>query len=148
MVCPKCGQISRNNATVCALCGTPLKRERRGGALAIVLILALIAVIVGGAFLLPRLGVPLPDILAATATAEPAQVVPADEGEAQPEETPVATALPEPDPEDLLWRDAAQIQANQITVGTVDFNRVKACLNRSFYAVLERLHQFFDFRRA
>ena len=125
MVCPKCGQISRNNATVCALCGTPLKRERRGGALAIVLILALIAVIVGGAFLLPRLGVPLPDILAATATAEPAQVVPADEGEVAPEETPVATALPEPDPEDLLWRDAAQIQAaGQLALGLTEEGRV------------------------
>ena len=124
MVCPKCGQISRNKATVCALCGTPLKRERRGGALVAILILALVAVLVGGAILLPRLGVQLPGFPAASATAEPAQVVPAD-ADAAPEAEPVPTALPEPDPADLLWRDVKEIQAaGQLALGLTEEGRV------------------------
>lgn len=46
MKCPNCGQIARNNRTTCALCGAPLKKERRGlwtGVAVAVLLLAGVA---------------------------------------------------------------------------------------------------------
>ena len=111
MVCPKCGQVARNDSKICALCGTPLKRERRPWLTVLIGLLVLAALAAGGIFLLPKLGVDLPDFLPIVAQPSPA---PAAEPDAVPAsaEMPEATApLAEPDPEDLLWTGAVQIQA-------------------------------------
>lgn len=86
MKCPNCGQISRNNRTTCALCGAPLKKERRGLWTAI----AVLALALAGLALF---------LLRPRAAAEDPAPAPTDAPER-------AVTAPAPDP---LWTDAAEL---------------------------------------
>lgn len=59
MKCPNCGQICRSNRKTCALCGAPLKKERKGLWTAVAILVLLLA---GGALYLlwPRAAAPEP----------------------------------------------------------------------------------------
>jgi hypothetical protein len=102
MICPKCGQEARNGRTVCALCGTPLKKERKKGPLILAGILLLI-LLAAAYWLLPRYLQPAPE----ETPEESAPAAPSPDP--QPEETP--DPADSPAPEELLWQDVDSLYA-------------------------------------
>lgn len=102
MKCPTCGQIIRNDRDVCALCGTPLKRKRKGGASILALVLVGLLVAAASFFLLLRPS-------GYRSPADNGQEEPAGQQEEilQPD-LPIETALPTPGGRPL-FTDAVEI---------------------------------------
>ena len=91
MKCPTCGQICRNNRSVCVLCGTPLKQKRSHKGL--IVLIVILVLILGGLVVYQAFPGGLP---AFRGTGQPAELVTAEEPPAAAGEEPPAATGEEP----------------------------------------------------
>ena len=108
MICPNCGQQARNGRTVCALCGTPLKKKTRIWPVILAILLAL--AILGGAawWFWPQ--------LSAALSGDAGEPAPAPETATEtPAASPTPTPEPEPTPapEELYWTGVREVRAHR-----------------------------------
>ena len=132
IVCPRCGQIARNDRETCALCGAPLKRPKpkgHGALIALLLILALLILGGAGYVLIHGVTLPLPGRGEPAPAAQPEEILPAGEeiivepslpeteepaAQAAPAEAEAAPAETAAAPNPAAdWRDVARVYTTE-----------------------------------